>query len=254
VIRRFILPALVAAALLTGCGKTTVGRGRIIVMPPIPNGEVSQYVMLANGEQNGVFLMAAFRDSFKDQAAWRLELTARTVNGGIPSVDSSIVFVSRDSLFPLTSFRFLKTGNAMVATAANYLADGVAVSTWSAQNEQQRLLPRSTESFDADQLTFLCRALRPPQDRPVFINVVSPMGPPEGGIVFEGKIGPASDQSVTVPAGTFDCSRTVLNVGPHVIMLWYEKTGSRRLVRYEQMGSGMVMELVGTQVVPQLPG
>ena len=251
--RRFAFVTLVAAALLAGCGKTTVGKGRIIVMPPIPDGEVSQYVMLANGEQNGVFLMAAFRDTFKNQAAWRLELTARTVNGGIPTVDSSIVFVTRDSLFPLTSFRFVKTGNAMVATAANYLVDGVAVSTWSAQDEKQRMLPRSTQSFDADQLTFLCRALRPPQDRPVNIDVVSPMGPPDGGIVFEGKVGAPGDQSVTVPAGTFDCARIVLNVGPHVIMLWYEKTGSRRLVRYEQMGAGMVMELVGTQVVPRLP-
>ena len=251
--RRFALVTLVAVALLAGCGKTTVGKGRIIVMPPIPNGEVSQYVMLANGEQNGTFLMAAFQDSFNKQAAWRLHLTARTVNGGIPTVDSSIVFVTRDSLLPLTSFRFVKTGNAMVSTAANYLMDGVAVSTWSAQNEIQRMLPRSTQSFDADQLTFLCRALRPPQDRPVNIDVVSPMGPPDGGIVFEGKIGAASDQQVTVPAGTFDCARVVLNVGPHVIMLWYEKTGSRRLVRYEQMGAGMVMELVGTQVVPQLP-
>jgi len=246
--RRFASLLSVLAVALLSCGKTTVGKGRIIDVPPIPSGEVNRYQMLLNGEPNGTFEMLAHHEVFKDLPAWRLDIVARTAAGGLESVDSSAVYVTRDSLIPLSSFRFIRTGNALIATAANYVADGVAVTTWSAGEEKQRMLQRTSWSYDTDQLTFLCRALRLTEDRPVSINVVSPMGPPSGGIVFDGRLGALSDQQVTVPAGAFNCSRVVMNIGPHVVQVWYEKTGARRMIRYEQPGTGIVMELVSTAV------
>ena len=56
--------------------------------------------------------------------------------------------------------------------------------------------------------------------------------------------GAMTDQQIAVPAGTFDCNRVVMNIGPHVVQVWYEKAGARRMVRYEQPGTGMVMELL----------
>jgi hypothetical protein len=245
---RPICLTLLLAGMLASCGTTTVGKGRIIVLPPIPDGEVSRYQMLLNGAPNGTLTSIVTQTVFKEQPAWRLDIIAQTAAGGLPSTDSSAVYLTRDSLVPLSSFRFVRTGNALIATAANYIKEGVAVTTWSAGEEQQRMLPRTGWSYDTDQLTFLCRALRLPEGRPVSIQVVSPMGPPSGGIVFEGKVGLMSDAQVTVPAGTFDCTRVLLNIGPHVVQVWYEKTGARRMVRYEQTGTGIELELLPEQV------
>lgn len=245
--RRFLSIVALSALVLFGCGKTTVGKGRIVDVPPIPDGELNRYEMFLNGEPNGQFEMIARHDIFKERPAWRLDIVARTAAAGLQTTDSSVVYVTRDSLVPLSSFRFVRTGNALIATAANYVAEGVAVTTWAAGEEKQRMLPRTGWSYDTDQLTFLCRALRISADRPVSIQVVSPMGPPSGGIVFEGRIGALADQTITVPAGTFDCNRVVMNIGPHVVQVWYEKTGARRMIRYEQPGTGITIELVSTQ-------
>jgi hypothetical protein len=208
-------------------------------------------VLLNEGEPVGSFAMVVRRADFKEQPALRLDLVSRTTAGeSIPAVDSSVVYVSRDSLKPLSSFRFIKTGNALTATAANYVGDAVAVSSFSPQGERQRMLPVGARSFDSDEITFLCRALKLPSGRPLTLQIVSPMGPPVGGGVLDGKLGVTGDQQVSVPAGTFDCLKVVMNLGPHIVVVWYEKAGAHRMIRYQAAGSGLTMELVGSGTLP----
>jgi hypothetical protein len=238
---RFVFAAGLVLACF--CGKANLEKGARVVVPPLPDGEVNEYQILTDGEPNGTFTMTTNRTEFRDKPAFRLILVARTISGNIPTVDSSVVFVTRDSLVPLTSFRFVRTGNAMVTTAANYTGSTVAISTFTQQEEKQRALPFGPGTYDSDQLTFLGRAIQLPTNKPVDIKAVSPMGPPFGGAVMEGKIGAVSDQAVTVPAGTFDCYKLVLNLGPHIVAMCYEKAGSHRMIRYETAGGGLVMEL-----------
>jgi hypothetical protein len=53
-----------------------------------------------------------------------------------------------------------------------------------------------------------------------------------------------------VPAGTFECSKVVMNLGPHIVVVWYEKAGAHRMIRYQAAGSGLTMELVGSGTLP----
>jgi hypothetical protein len=243
--RRTLLSAILFACLCLCCGKADLSKFARVDLPPIPDGEVTEYQVLSGDEQIGIYLMTTRRVDFRGASALRLDVVSKTMQGDIPTIDSSTVFVTRDSLRPLGVFRFVRTGAALVTTAANYAPGSVAIATYTPQEEKQRMLPVGQFAYDADQLNALGRAIRlPTTGKPIDVQVVSPMGPPVGGAVFDGKFGIAGDETVSVPAGTFDCYKLILNMGQHVIGLWYEKTGSRRMVRYATPGGGLVMELL----------
>jgi hypothetical protein len=185
-------------------------------------------------------------DVFKERPALRLDLITATTSGAIQTIDSSIVFVSADSLRPLSSFRFVRVGPALTTTAVNYVREAAAIATFAAGEEVQRLLPFDSRTFDSDMLILLGRAIQLAKDRPVEIKVVNPMGPPAGGGLFEGRVGLVGEEAVTVPAGTFNCRKVVFDLGAYVIAVWYEKTGSQRLIRYETPRGDVsqVMELL----------
>jgi hypothetical protein len=240
-----LLVAALCALALCFCGKADLGKTARVEVPPLPEGEVEEYSVLVGDEEIGTYAMTTRRGGFRETSAWRFDLVSRTRQGAIETVDSSAVFVTRDSMKPISSFRFIRTGNALVTTAANYSPGSVAIATYSEQEQKERMLPTNAVTYDEDELTSLGRAIQiPTTGRPADIQVVSPMGPPFGGAVTDGKIGAGSDERVTVPAGTFDCYKLILNVGPNVIVLWYEKAGSHRMVRYATSGGSMTMELL----------
>lgn len=240
-----LLPAILSAFLCLCCGKADLSKFVRVEVPPIPDGEVTEYVVMSNDEQIGFYTMTTRRVDFRGLPAMRLDVVSKTMQGDIPTLDSSTVFVTRDSMKPMATFRFVRTGPALATTAANYAPNSVGIATYTPQEEKQRLLPLGPFAYDADQLNALGRAIRlPTTGKPIDVQVVSPMGPPVGGAVFDGKFGIAGDEVVSVPAGTFDCYKLILNMGQHVIGLWYEKTGSRRMVRYATPGGGLVMELL----------
>jgi hypothetical protein len=250
--RKLFLPVLLSAFLLCVCGKADLSKFARIEVPPVPDGEVTEYQVLVQDEQIGFYTMTTHQVDFRGTPVWRFDLVSKTVQGNIPTIDSSTVFVTRDSMRPLSAFRFIRTGAALVTTAASYVPGSVAIATYTPQGEKQRMLPIGPFSYDADQLTALGRAIRlPTTGKPIDIQVVNPMGPPTGGAVFDGKIGVAGEGTVTVPAGTFDCDKLILNAGPHVIALWYEKTGSRRMIRYAAPGGSMIMELLPPGSIPR---
>ena len=185
-----------------------------------------------------------------------LVLVTRTNAGNIETSDSSLVFMRRSDLKPLTSFRFVKTGSALNTTAANYGENSIAISTWTHSGEEkQRLLPTGPKTFDTDQLTFIGRGLKLDPDHPAVINVVDPMGPPVGGTIHRGEFRIRADETVTVPAGTFACRRFTLNVAENEVELWYERAGTGRLVLYRAGSSGVTIELLpGAQSGAVVPG
>lgn len=216
------------------CGRTGPGRDLRLTVPPIPDGETSRYVLRAGDQPIGTTLVILSAGVFRDRPAWRFELITLTSSSGIATTDSSIVFVSRDSLRPLSSFRFLKVGPALTTTAVNYVREAAAITTFAAGEETQRLLPFDRLTYDTEELLFLFgRAIVLTKGRPVEFKAVSPMGPPAGGGLFACRAELLGEETVTVPAGTFDCRKVLFNIGPQPYLGWFEKAGPQRLVRYE---------------------
>jgi len=234
-----------AILLAVHCGQTRPAEPELLVsVPLIPDGETNTYRVVIAGDSIGTYTTTASHGRFKDIPAYEVVLVARTRTGDVTAVDSSVIYVSRDSMVPLSSFRFIKTGGAMVTTAANYGPDMIAISAFSQGEETQRMLPAAPATFDADQLTFLGRALQVSPERPQQITIVSPMGPPPGGRLRNGEFRAKGDENIVVPAGTFECYRYELEVDGSIIDLWYDRAGARKLVRYHSAEAGMSMELL----------
>jgi hypothetical protein len=218
-----------------------------VVGPALPDGEVTEYAILSAGRQVGVFSMTVRHVEFREVPAYQLDLVAKTRDGATETVDSSLVFVSRDSMVPLTAFRFIITGGATATTAANYGDSAVAVSAYAQGDERQQLLPIRPRTYDADQLNILGRVIQIKGRQPVDILVVSPMGPPFGGNVFEGRLSMAGEEVARVPAGSIGCTRLVFEFGQQRFTTWYEKTGVHRMVRYATGDGAMEMQLLASR-------
>ncbi len=239
---RLLLPVFL---LLCCCGTAILTKYPFVIIPPLPDGETSVYRVLSDGEEVGVYTMTVHRTRFRDLAVFRFDLVMKTITEDGPSIDSATVFVTQDSMFPVSSFHFARTGEALTTSAANYTADAVAIASYGPEGTRQRVLPSGQFTYDADQLTFLGRAIMvPTTGKPVEIRVVSPMGPPPGGGILDGRLGTNTPERISTPAGTFDCNRLIFNLGPRIIAMWIEKTGPRRMVRYASSAGGIVMELL----------
>jgi hypothetical protein len=243
-----LLSLLVLSALsLDGCGRAGPGSGMKAAAPVLPDGEVTEYVMLSAGRHVGEFSMTIQHVAFREVPAYRLDRVAKTRDGAIETNDSSLVFVTRDGMVPLTSFRFIKTDGAMTTTAANYGDSAVAVSVYAQGGEQQQMLQFGPRTYDADELPMLGRVIQVHGRRPVDIRIVSPMGPPPGGAVLEGRLSSAGEETVLVPAGSFSCDKLLFEFGRQKISVWYEKTGAHRMVRYMVGNGGLDMQLLASR-------
>jgi hypothetical protein len=237
---------------LASCGRTDVGKALTIEPPPVEY-EASQYALTVRGQAAGTYLMLVRRGDYDERPAFRLDLVARTGTGEAEAVDSSVVFLSRDGLVPLTTFRFLRAGTRFITTAANYKTEAVAVATYSTQGETQKLFPFGPGHYDSDQLTFLGRAFTLPEKMTREITVINPMGPPFGGNYYKARVTGAGSEVVQVPAGRFECSRLTFQLPTHSIDVWYEQAGFRRVIRYEDPSSGTTIELLPGTATPDRP-
>jgi hypothetical protein len=245
--RRFLFLLALAALAAVNCGRTGPATGMTFTGTALPDGEICEYRLLMAGQVNGAMATMVQRVQFGDVPAYRFDIIARTRNGAVETTDSSAIFVGRDSMTPLTAFRFIRTGGELVTTAANYADSSVAISTYAQGKEKQQLLPFGPRTYDADQLVALGRSIQVSGRRPVEISVVSPIGPPLGGSVMPGKIASGGSETVRVPAGVFDCYKMVYAVGQQIVTVWYEKAGARRMVKYDAGSGEQVMELVSTR-------
>jgi hypothetical protein len=241
--------------LLCWCGTANLAKYPMVNVPPFPDGETCLYRVLVDGEEVGSYTMTVRRAEFRGLPVFRLDLVLRTAVASGMTVDSSIVYVTRDSMVPVSSFHFNRTEDILTTTAANYTSELVAIASYDPQGDRQRVLPFGPFTYDSDQLTFLARALMVPNTgKPVEITVISPMGPPAGGGAIGGRLGVSTSERTSVPAGTFDCTRLIFNLGPRVIAIWVEKTGYRRMVRYVSSSGNVVMELLPpAALVPTRP-
>lgn len=240
------------------CGRTDLEARLALEVPPLLDGEVCRYRVLAGGDSIGTYTSSLFHDWLEPglddeepQPVFALILVTRTTTGNVPVADSSLLYVHRHNLAPRSSFRFIRTGNALSTTAANYSVHSVAVSGYASGQEVQRLLPVGNRTFDIDGVILLGRALRLETRKPIRISVINPMGPPFGGVTYDADFTWLGDELITVPAGVFDCRRVRLSMGEEKLDLWYERAGTKRLVRYTTSGSGITVEMLPPAPIPK---
>jgi len=243
-LKRLLLFLVLSVLVLGGCGRVSPAAGVKVAGPLLPDGERTDYVILNAGREIGTLSMTVRHVVFQGTPAYELDIVAKTRDGSVETVDSSLVFVTRDSMVALTTFRFIVTGDAITTTAANYGDSAVAVSAYAQGNERQQLLPMDPRTYDADQLVVLGRVIQIKGRQPVDIRVLSPMGPPLGGNVFEGRISPAGEEVARVPAGSIGCTKLFFEFEHQKFTVWYEKTGAHRMVRYLTGDGDMEMQLV----------
>jgi len=225
-------------------GQTVLGQNYRIVVPPLPDGELLSYRILAAGQPVGTITLLTRRVQFLETLAFEVTIVTRTLVGKVERYDSAVVFLSRDSLVPLSSFRFSWVGDAFTTTSARYQPGSVGVATYTEQEEMQRPLPFGPGYYDVDELLMLGRALQIAPGKAAQVTVVVPMSSPLGGTLLEGRFTAKGDEVVTVPAGTFDCTRLGLQMADTETELWYEKAGARRLVKSQTPDAALVMELL----------
>jgi len=244
----FLLPILLPLLVLS-CGRTgqtVIGRDYRIVVPALPDGELLSYRILATGQPVGTMILLTRRVQFLETPVFEVTNVTRTLAGKVERCDSAVVFLSRDSLTPIASFRFSWVGNAFTTTSARYQPGSVGVATYIEQQQQQiqRPLPFGPGYYDVDELLTLGRALQIAPQKVVELAIVIPMSTPLGGAVTKARFTPGIDQTVTVPAGTFDCTKLNIEMAEAGAELWYEKTGTHRLVKYQTSDTVLSMELI----------
>lgn len=245
-LKRSLFLVLLAMAACT-CGKKDFAEKPPLTLPPIPDGEVAVYRVMAGDDSIGTYTTLFAHDWLKEEPAYALVLMTRARMGNIQTMDSSVVFVRRKDLSPLSSFRFVRKGENLVTTAANYGEKSIAISTWGNQGEKQRLLPVGPRTYDTDQLTLVGRSIKVEPGKPQLVDIISPMGPPPGGAVLGGEFAFMGTETVTVPAGVFECRKLSLAVGESMVELWYEKAGTGRMVLYRS-------PQVAMELLPAAPG
>ena len=230
-----------------GCGRVGPVASMKVAGPVLPDGETTEYSILSAGRQIGAFSTNIRHGSFRGVPAYEVVLVARTKDGAVATTDSSLIFVSRDAMVPLTSFRFILSEGSTMTTAANYADSSVAVSAYAQGTERQQLLPFGPRTYDADELTILGRVLQIQGRQPVDIKIVSPLGPPLGGAVLDGRVSLAGSEVARVPAGSFGCYKLLFELGPQKVTVWYEKEGLHRMVRYLTGDGDIEMQLISSR-------
>ncbi|MEO0079377.1 MAG: DUF3108 domain-containing protein [candidate division WOR-3 bacterium] len=251
-----LLSLLTAALFNCGqTGQTTIGRPYQISVPPIPDGELLTYRVTTQGEETGRMVTRVRRSRFLEIPALEFITVTQVLSGSVTRRDSAVVYATPDSLIPIGSFHFQWVGNAFTTTAAKYQPGSVGVSTWTPQQgEMQRPIPLAIRSYDIDQLILLGRAFQVAQGKGAEIAFVIPLSSPLGGVVRTAKVTAKPDETVTVPAGTFECNHLSIQMGEAETELWLEKGPTRRPVKYQGPGQAFVMELISAQFRTALSG
>lgn len=249
------LLTLLFLPLLCLCGKA----GKVVLQPivridppPIVDGETNLYEIV---DQNNT------------PVAIRKVTTTRVIYGEIPvfqvtsleqitkdthPIESIVVFISREDMTPIASFHFSRAPKPLFSAAAGYQEGYAEIVTATREGEFKRQIPIGPNTFDIHQLTTLGRALRFGQLKPYYILIVIPATSPPGGMSIAAKISQSGIDTLTTPAGRFECYKLVIESDSGKISLWYERVGARRLIQLSDSSKGETARLISS-LIPLTP-
>jgi|GEM_PF-922994 len=243
--------------LLTLClcgraGKVTLQPIVRIDPPPIVDGETCVYEIAdKNNSQVAIRRVITTRVQYAELPAFQVTtLEQETKNS--PPIESTVVYISREDLTPIASFKFSRPPKPLITTAAIYQEAFAEIVSITKEGEFKRHIPIGAHTFDVNQLTMLGRTLRFAQAKPYNILIVVPTTTPPGGMSLAGKVSPPNIDTITTPAGTFECYKLIIESDSTKQQLWFEKIGARRLIQLIDGKTGETVRLISSSI-PQTP-
>ncbi len=251
--------ALICGLLFVSCGRTDVdNRNQRLLLEParVPEVETLHYRIVIAGIEVGTRLQATDTTTLNlTVPAFSVMTVDRVRLGNVEQADSTIVQMSRDSLFPVAAFRFLRKGPLLVTAAALFRQANTAGATGSVgittyeegTGEVCRALPFGAGRKGCGELSllgWLGRAIALATGQEDELLCAWLLSEPPGGAVLLVRVRSDGEETVTVPAGSFECKRMQFVIGgADTLRCWYAIAGTHQMIR-SQSSTGELVELV----------
>jgi|GEM_PF-1312588 len=237
--KRTLSVILGASLLITFCNKGKAP-GLKLAPPEWTDNEINHYRILAQGKQIGSHILSMKLGKSDNIETIELNSWTHVKSKAGESQDSSWLVVRRDNLRPIHGFRALQTGGQNLRAEVIYKKDKASIKAKTPIGDKLLDIPIGPTYFDNDEMTTLLRALVLKTDGETKLDVVVGLGGSSAPV----RLKMMGTEKLEHQAGSFECNKLQMNLAGQTINLWYEKTGMKRLVRYEAPSSGLVMELM----------
>ncbi|MCC7409692.1 MAG: DUF3108 domain-containing protein [Phycisphaeraceae bacterium] len=210
--------------------------------PWVDGERMSLRVAMPTGMEIGTLTYTARAVEVAGRPAWRIEANqVVTINNAL---QYTRVDAERESFLPIMGV----TQNDMGEFIADYSPQQVALKIKSSDGQERASQTALEEPvFDNEQALYLIRRL------PLAEGYATkfPIYPIQGGVVVECDIDVLGKETVSVPAGTFDCYKVKLSIKSGQVValrhtLWFSADEHKYLVKYD--AGQAVMELVSATV------
>lgn len=167
-----------------------------------------------------------------------------------PPVESTVVYISRENMTPLASFHYSRPPRPLVTIAVGYQEEIAEIVTATKEGQFKRDVPIGVSTFDIHQIPTLGRAIRFSQQLPYQIHFVIPQKSRVDSRPVVGKIRYGGIDTVTTPAGRFECYKLVFETDTTKKVLWFERIGARRLIQSYDSTNGETVRLISSSAIP----
>ncbi len=236
-------------------GKTVLQPFTKIAVPPIVDGELNLYEWFDTERES---LTTGYRTVLINRVQSEVpvfKISTTDFNLEHVPTESTVVLTTRDVMTPIVSTVVLVNNETLNSITTSYHGDRAEVVTRIKGEEIRNYIPIGVLTYDVNQLLTLGRAVRIPPQAPLHILVVIPLTTPPGGMSVVARFIRLGGDTISVPAGLFDCERMVLEISGRREFYLYEKGGPRRLISYYDEQSKRGLRLVKTtRIKKNAPG
>jgi tetratricopeptide (TPR) repeat protein len=222
--------------------KLPAAASKELALRPAPwvAGEVLQFAIKVNlnvatgSVEAGTAMYRADSVRENGKAAWRFQSILEQVTGIVQlssmRVDASTLTpISSSIAMPVMGMRYKLSYTPGQVEQLNIKKDGTVAKT---------ILPLDRATYDYSQLAMLIRCL-PLREG---FQAAIPMVFPAASLVYEVKVSVPVREKVTVPAGTFDCYKTIVNLAGQELTYWISDDANAYIVKLNQLDL-MTLEL-----------
>ena len=238
-----LCPLSFVLLLAIGCGYKTLIP---LSVPKLPDDETNRYVITIEGDTAGSHVSTLRRRTRHKRAMIEFTAVTHVDVPGKQSHDSTWIMVHAHDFQPVEAFRQVTKPDGTGGSLVSYQDGKALVQSGTPLGRRDAELDLGPDVTDNDLLTALLRAVTIPVGTELQVKLVVAMA----ATLADATITRLEDETVTVPAGTFDCRRFEVSVAGVSLIIWYEDQGARRMVRYEAPSAGLVMKLLPETELP----
>jgi hypothetical protein len=202
--------------------------------------EVNKYQIVMDTMQVGTYVLINKASQLGNEPT--IEITAitkvKSING--ESSDSSTIILHKDNLKPIKSSKTILSRGKTITSEVTYGKNNASIKANLSDGNKSITIPIEPSSIDNDEITTLLSAVDLKAGEEKDLNLVIGLS----GTSVPLKIKGLGEEKIKVPAGEFDCNKYEMDVVSRTVVLWYEKTEARRMVKYSDEQDKMVMELM----------